>query len=118
MARVMRAQRAMRAVALAVAVAAMFVAGRASAEELRLSWRAPAGCPSAERVRDAALKNAGKDAEPLDAEARVEHGEQWRVTITTTRNGTPAAERQLEAASCEALADATAVILAIAMIPG
>ena len=109
----------MRAIPFAVAALAMLVAKEAAAEDLRLSWRAPAGCPSSEHVRDAALRSAGTDAarEPLEAEARVEHGDRWRVTILTTRNGTPSAERRLEAASCAALADATAVILAIAMIP-
>ena len=108
----------MRAIPVALALVAMLVAKRAAAEDLRLAWRAPAGCPSGERVREAALKSAGKGAlEPLEAEARVERGEKWKVTIRTSRNGTAAEERTIEGASCAALADATAVILAIAMIP-
>ena len=96
----------------------MLVAKHAAADDLRLSWHAPPGCPSAERVRDAALRSTGKEArEPLEAEARVERGDRWRVTIRSTRNGTPAEERTVEGASCAAVAEATSVILAIAMIP-
>ncbi len=108
----------MRAISLAVALVAVLVAKRAAAEDLRLLWWAPAGCPTREHVRDAALKSAGKGGvEPLDAEVRIEQGERWRVTIRSSRNGTAAEERTVEGASCAAVADATAVILAIAMIP-
>ena len=108
----------MRAISLAVALVAVLVAKRAAAEDLRLLWWAPAGCPTREHVRDAALKSAGKGGvEPLDAEVRIEQGERWRVTIRSSRNGTAAEERTVEGASCAAVADATSVILAIAMIP-
>ena len=108
----------MRAISFALALVVMLAARRAAAEDLRLTWKAPAGCPSGERVREAALKSAGKAGlEPLEADARVEQGERWKVTIRSTRNGTAAEERTVEGASCAAVADATAVILAIAMIP-
>ena len=108
----------MRAISLAVALVAVLVAKRAAAEDLRLLWWAPAGCPTREHVRDAALKSAGKGGvEPLDAEVRIEQGERWRVTIRSSRNGTAAEERTVEGASCAAVADATSDILAIAMIP-
>ena len=108
----------MRAIAVALTVVATLFAKRAAAEDLQLTWRGPAGCPSGERVRAAALKSAGKAAiEPLEADARVEHGERWKVTIRTSRSGTAVEERTIEGASCAAVADATAVILAIAMIP-
>ena len=108
----------MRAISAAVALVALLAARRAAAEDLRLTWKAPAGCPSVERVREAALKSAGRGGlEPLEADARVEQGERWKVTIRSSRNGTAAEERTVEGASCAAVADATAVILAIAMIP-
>ncbi|MBX3190028.1 MAG: hypothetical protein KF819_23585 [Labilithrix sp.] len=93
---------------------------RASADDLRLAWDAPKECPSADDVRAAALKSAKGEAasETLEADARVERGERWRVTLRTRRAGVASAERQLEAASCEALAEATAVILALALMPG
>jgi len=110
--------RAMRAIPLAFALAATLDAARAGAEDLRLSWRAPAGCPSGARVRDAALKNTGRaGVEPLEADVQVEHAERWKVTIRSTRNGIAADERTVEGASCEAVADAAAVILGVAMIP-
>jgi hypothetical protein len=111
----------MRAEALLVvacACAGVAIATPASAEEpLRLSWRAPAECPSADAVRGAALRNArGARGAPLEADAVVERGERWTVTLRT-RRGASIGERRLDAASCAALADATAVILALALVP-
>lgn len=108
----------MRAVNVLAALAVALAAPRAWAGELHLSWRAPDGCPSQKQVHDAAVRSAeASSGEALDADARVEHGDRWSVTIRTTRSGSAAAERRLEAASCGALADATAVILATALIP-
>ena len=108
-------------VVLVTLVASALVAGKAVAgDDLRLSWQAPAGCPQASQVRDAALRAVARerrDGEPLEADARVEHGERWTVVIRTRRAGVAAAERRLDATSCGALADATAVILALALIP-
>ena len=104
---------------LTFAAAALLAREARADEDLQLSWQAPVGCPSAEQVRDAALRTASHAArrEPLEADVRVEHGERWAVIIRTRRAGVPAAERRLEATSCSALADATAVILALALIP-
>ena len=108
----------MRAVSLLAGVAVALVAGHAAAEDLNLSWQAPAGCPSGKQVHDAAIRTAGDAGrEPLDADVRVDHAARWSVTIRTKRAGVASAERQLQAASCAALADATAVILALALIP-
>lgn len=109
----------MRAIPALLAVAATLVAREATAEDLRLSWHAPPGCPTERQVRDAALRTVPSEAprEHLDAEVEVERGERWTVTIRTKRAGIAAAERRLDATSCEALADATAVILALALVP-
>lgn len=94
---------------------------RAEAPALKLTWRAPAGCPSSDAVRDAATRTASDraaKASSLEADARVERLERagrWRVTLRT-RRGDATGERSIEAASCSALADATAVVLALALV--
>jgi hypothetical protein len=112
----MRARR--RASQLFVVLAVAAFARDAAAEDLRLSWRAPQGCPTEGHVREATLRSApaGAAREPLDAEVTVARDERWTVTIRTRRAGL-AAERHLDATSCEALADATAVVLAMALVP-
>lgn len=109
-------------VASVVASALIARSALAGEEGLTLSWQAPAGCPSASELRDATLRTAGEATarEPIDARVRVEQtdrGERWSVTIQTTRAGITSAERRLQASSCAALADATAVVLALAMVP-
>jgi len=100
----------------------VFGAGVARADdELQLSWVAPAACPKGADVRAAALRGAAggqREAGALEAEARVEKVEdRWRVTLRTRRAGVSSPERKLEAASCDALAEATGVILAMALLP-
>lgn len=98
-------------------VLASLVASRADAADLlRLSWDAPSGCPSGETVRSAAVRNAPASAIPLEADAVVSHHDRWTVTLKTRRPDA-SGERTLEAASCTALADATALILALALVP-
>lgn len=110
----------MRAIPLLGALALVLASREAAAgDDLRLSWRAPEGCPSEAHVREATLRAApeGGAREPLDAEVSVDHGERWTVTIRAARAGVVAAERHLDASSCQTLADATAVILAMALVP-
>lgn len=98
-------------------LAASLAGARADAAELlRLSWDAPKGCPSGESVRSAAVRNAPASAIALEADAVVSHRDRWTVTLKT-RRPEASGERVLEAASCTALADATAVILALALVP-
>jgi hypothetical protein len=109
----------MRAISVLVVVASALVAREAAAEDLHLSWSAPEGCPSEHQVREAALRAASTETprDALDAQALVDRGERWTVTIRMKRAGLVAAERHLEATSCGALADATSVILAMALVP-
>ncbi|MBX3222487.1 MAG: hypothetical protein KF795_18360 [Labilithrix sp.] len=89
---------------------------------LRLTWTAPTGCPSGADVRAATLRVAEtRDgvSDVLEAQARVERrddGEGWRVRLRT-RRGATIGEREIEAATCSGLADATAVVLALALAP-
>ena len=109
----------MRAISVFVGIAVALVAQRASADDLALTWRAPEGCPPASAVHEAAIRGAGDNHAPLDADALVtqEQPDRWSVTIRTKRAGVASADRRLDASSCAALADATAVILSLALVP-
>jgi len=120
----MRAVRCLsRALACALPCAAVAWSGTAWADggDLALSWSAPAGCPSGEQVKARALEGTAKaskvDALAADAKVESSAADRWHVTLTTKRGGVTSDARRLEARSCAALADATAVILAMAMIP-
>ncbi len=107
-------------------LASLFLASAAfGQEQLRLSWDAPADCPSAEDVRSATLRgvraHGGAHADVLEAEARVTQvqtgdGPGWRVHLVT-RRGSFTGEREIEAATCDGVAEATAVVLALALVP-
>ena len=109
---------------------ALLVAPVASADDapLRLTWTAPEGCPSGEEVRrralaeeNAAREEGARDRRPLEADARVERaegaagGDAWRVVIRT-RRGEAVGERIIEASTCEGVAEATSVLLSLALM--
>jgi len=104
--------------------AAMAIAlpARAAGEPLRLTWNAPAGCPSGGSVTSAALRDvdAGAVQGTLEAEARVSRGAKgepkWKVLLQTHRGEEAAGERTIEAATCAAVAEATAVVLSLALV--
>jgi hypothetical protein len=78
-----------------------------------LSWVAPVGCPDEASVRGDVQRLLSGSQASAAARADVTHtGDSWRVVVTM--NG---GERRLEAASCRALADATALIVAMAVDP-
>lgn len=106
-------------IALAMLATPSFAADADTA--LRLRWAAPSGCPSTESVRDATLRAAALRQAPgdvLEADAHVEpssDGSRWRVRLVTHRGGNTG-ERELEATTCSGIAEATAVILALALV--
>lgn len=86
-------------------------------ERLELQWTAPEECPTAASVHAAAVADVAADTagKPLDAEAHVASVDgRFRVELTT-RSGTSRGVRSFEAATCQAAADATAVVLALAL---
>lgn len=112
---------------IAALVATTALSGEAFAEgALRLAWSAPEGCPSAEEVRLRALRGGvGGESEAgvLEADARVERLVEpsadggWRVTLRTRRGeGEAEGERIIEAATCDGVAEATAVVLSLALV--
>lgn len=83
-------------------------------DALRLAWQAPQACPTEAQVRagvDALLEQA--PLRPLSAQGEItRHGDTWRLVLRF-RDTT----KELEASSCEALGDAAAVILSLALSP-
>jgi hypothetical protein len=103
------------------ALATSLGAATASAQTLPLTleWTAPPQCPTADDVRREVVRQAhvqpGSTPPTLDADARVESvGRRWRVELRTTRAGIEGYQT-LEDESCELLARATALVLALAL---
>jgi hypothetical protein len=118
----------MRLGAISVAALALFTAAPAAAASpsdlpLDLVWEAPASeCPSREAVLAEIAHLVGDlaghtDGGRVSARARILHGVdgRWRVRLVTL--GASGGERTLEAASCQALADAAGLVLALRINP-
>ena len=108
--------------AFAVTVVGRVAAARADAGSgFAFEWRAPEGCPPASAVEDEIAHLLGGPArehvrDDLRVQATVERGSLWLVTLETTSkmaNG----HRTIEAATCQALANATAFIVALLIDP-
>ena len=84
-----------------------------------LEWHAPAGCPDQARVLEHIHRVVGPALATADAltrvQARVEpHGDAWQlVVVFTGRDATR--ERRLTLRDCESTANATALLVAIAI---
>jgi hypothetical protein len=84
-------------------------------------WLAPEGCPSLGAVEteiETLLGGPAKDRvhDELRVQASVLHGELWLVTLETASK-TTSGHRTIEAASCQGLANATALIVALMIDP-
>jgi hypothetical protein len=107
-------------IGLAVA-GAPFPAFAADGKSLNLAWDAPPECPSRIQVQtDVARLLGGTIPMPqggaLDAQAKVEHGQVWSVAITTQHAG-QTGRRTIQSGSCQEVADATALIIALMIDP-
>jgi hypothetical protein len=96
-------------------------AADSGADPVSLEWVAPSECPSAAEVRAELERLLGgpprlPGGTKLVARASVRHEDLWRVVLQT---GTAPDERwrSLEADTCQGLADAVALILALAIDP-
>jgi hypothetical protein len=103
--------------ALAVAAVIAYLATPATARAAGLEWVAPSGCSSRQSVLDAVTRALGSrstaDVGALRARAVVEStGRGFRVQLST-----PSGERTLDADTCDQLAEAVALILALAVEP-
>jgi hypothetical protein len=114
------------AAATLLALAPAAFAAPADAQEppapVKLEWLAPAGCPATaavlaqvERILGPATSAERKDVTARAVVSRAGHG-RWQVALTT-RVGAWTGERSFSADSCKALADATALIVALTVDP-
>jgi hypothetical protein len=115
----------------AAAIAAAFFSAAlgiatAQGEPIDLQWRAPAGCPDGESVKAEVrrLLRGGKAAasKPIRVAATVtasaERGGGFRVRIETPGGESGVKRgRELHGASCAAVADATALVIALMIDP-
>jgi hypothetical protein len=111
-------RRALRGlVALASAWAALPAASALAAVPIELDWQAPPGCSSRERVlEEVGRLTATPPPEPLHARAVVTRGgNAYRVVIEL--DGAARGARALQAPSCDSVARATALIIALAIDP-
>jgi hypothetical protein len=105
----------MRAPALLLGLATIAVAPRAAAVEL--TWESPEACPDRANVEQRIHKLLGTTNDKVIAEGRVTATKNgYHLALTTTRDGVRG-ERALDDASCEALADSAALIVAMAIDP-
>lgn len=115
-----------RAAATGLAVAGLGTPSLATADEMRLpvelAWRAPSACPTSHDVLALVRARVG-DASPdtmsvvrAGAEIVRQAGGRFRLTLSIADDGNEGA-RRLEATSCEELADATALIVAMSLRP-
>jgi len=101
-------------------IASMFAALVVGAPQIE--WTAPSSCPQVAQVRQRVAALMEAPLESLEdsvfiANGVVEPGEpEWKLELTlTTADGTEA--RELNGESCEALTDAAAVVISIALSP-
>ncbi len=116
--RLLRA-RAMRWVLAALLPALPIVSSAAGPETVTLQWDAPAECPDRALVeaKIAAAVGASEGAGAVSAEAKVERvGDVYRLHLVTQSAG-GRGERTIDDPSCVALADATALIVTLAVDP-
>lgn len=109
-----------------VIAAALFTCSRRAAtaeidSPLVLDWAAPAGCPTQDEVIDRVRAILGRSSVPggrlsVRAIASRAPSGQWRVDLVAVREG-GAASRNFEAESCEAAAEATALIVGLMIDP-
>ena len=89
------------------------VSGSAESGEPSLRWEAPAGCPSAPQVRGRLANLLGEGTFSGSAQARVSGGgASWRLELAVRWRDHDEA-RVLEAATCDGLADAAVLLLAL-----
>ncbi len=114
------ALRPAQALAGAALVCAMSASGEARADDPSafLTWTAPASCPSRDDVARQIRGAAGAELPPgLRARAAVQEANGgWRADVELSEGG-EASSRHVEGETCRAVADAVAVMVAIAVTP-
>lgn len=109
------------AATLGMAVATHPAVADDSTEAFTLAWDAPPECPSRTAVQADIARLLGgaitvRPGGAVEARALVVHEQKWSVTITTRHAG-QTGRRSIEAMSCQDLADATGLIIALMIDP-
>jgi hypothetical protein len=85
-----------------------------------IDWRAPNACPDEARVKEATAARLGRMPEPSEIEVSAvvieRESSGLELTLRTVRHGLHDA-RTLTSSTCEALMDATALVVAVAVDP-
>jgi hypothetical protein len=111
-------RRTVRCFAASAIVASLTSAAALAAPPAELDWRAPSECPSRDNVlAEVSRLVATAPAEPLVARARVTRAKGDRFEVVIEIKGSAHGVRTLRAHSCESLARATALIIALAIDP-
>ena len=104
-----------------IAAGAAAVPARAQTAPIELAWRAPAECPAQDAVLGEVAGVLGHvpAGAPIQARVEVTRAEDglWKAQLELATRGAQG-QRQLVAASCEAIASATALIVAVAVESG
>lgn len=95
-------------------------AGDARAAGLALTWTAPPGCPDGARVRGDIQALVGRElgtGDDVVVKATVtEESIGWLAVVSMAAPGQKANERRIEGKTCREVADATAAIIALALV--
>lgn len=109
------------ALGLAAALGILLRAPPAAALPPTIEWRAPAGCPDEAQVQAHILRVVGPGA--LAAADTLTHvqasasprGDTWLLAVVFTASDATTTQRQLNVRDCQSAADATALLVAIAV---
>jgi hypothetical protein len=91
---------------------------------LVLQWSAPPECPDVTDVRESVEKALGRELGEADSAALTAHGAvlaasgRWELTLVIGSGTSGARSRRLEGNSCREVADAAALVLALALEKG
>jgi hypothetical protein len=96
-------------------------ASEASADGLALTWQAPAGCPEGERARKDIETLAGRELstgvdDTVVTATLAQEEAAWVAVLSIGGPGAPANERRVEGKTCREVADASAAIIALALV--
>ena len=113
------------AIALALALAPESVAADEESQPVRLELRAPQGCPTAARfwdrvrgrTRRARIAKAGEAARLVRVIIVPDEGSRVSGSVTIDENGGVAARREVGGGACADVADALALVVALAIDP-
>jgi hypothetical protein len=100
---------------------AVLIVASISAPPVELGWRAPAECPDVAHARGAIDRllagHAPADDRRVTADVVIERGGRGFRARVRVDDGASVGERELDSASCEEVADAAALIVAMAVDP-